>query len=363
MEGEFKLDIYFLVPSFKAGGGLRVVLEIANVLCENHNVEIVVPNNGGENSFFVNEKIKVKYIGDLAEGKLKKVTNLFKCILYLKKIKGIVISTGPIISPMLFLKKGAYNFIQADDYNIFNDKYLLKNELILQVFKKFTKTAYNYKNINFLFNSTYSYQKFLQVARRNDVKFDLVTPAIDQTIFKPLNTSKKDIVTVGFVARNHPSKGLQCFIEACKKVGIKEEINVLLITNEEKLNYQVPSEWVIGKPNNDTELNLLYNECDIFVSASSNEGFGLPGLEAMATGAVLITSDSGGCTEYAKDGFNCLIFNSGNSTELAQAILKVKNDELLRTDLMNQGIKSTKRFTWVNSGRQLINILNKHREM
>lgn len=357
------MDIYFLVPSFKAGGGLRVVLEIANVLCENYNVKIVVPNNGGENSFNINKKIRVKYIGELAESKIMKVINLFKCVLYLKNVHGTVISTGPIISPMLFLKKETYNFIQADDYNIFNDKFLLKNEFELQIFKIATKKAYSYKNVNYLFNSTYSYQQFLKVSKRDDVKFNLVTPAIDQTIFKPLITTRKNKFTVGFVARNHPSKGLQCFIDAYKIVEMQEEIRVLLITNEDKLDYQIPSDWVIRKPGNDIELNLLYNECDIFVSASYNEGFGLPGLEAMATGAVLITSDSGGCTEYAKHEYNCLVFNSGNSEELAHAILKLKSDELLRTYLVDRGIESAKKFTWVNTSKQLVNILNENRKV
>lgn len=48
------------------------------------------------------------------------------------------------------------------------------------------------------------------------------------------------------------------------------------------------------------EIPTLMKKCDVYVSASLGEGFGLPGMHAMALGIPVITTKYGGVTEYAK---------------------------------------------------------------
>lgn len=52
----------------------------------------------------------------------------------------------------------------------------------------------------------------------------------------------------------------------------------------------------------DEAMNLLYNSADIFVSASSAEGFGLPHLESMAVGLPQIVPDFSVFPEFITDG-------------------------------------------------------------
>lgn len=55
------------------------------------------------------------------------------------------------------------------------------------------------------------------------------------------------------------------------------------------------------------ELRDLYHWCDVFLAAPGpQEGFYLPGLEAMAAGAILVTPDVGGNMQYCEFGGNCL---------------------------------------------------------
>lgn len=65
---------------------------------------------------------------------------------------------------------------------------------------------------------------------------------------------------------------------------------------------------------------------DVFVFPSWVEGFGLPPLEAMACGAAVIVTDSGGVREYARDGDNCLLVPAGDVAALARAIERVSTE-------------------------------------
>ncbi len=52
------------------------------------------------------------------------------------------------------------------------------------------------------------------------------------------------------------------------------------------------------------EIPSIMKKCDVYISASLGEGFGLPGLHAMALGIPVITTKYAGVTEYAKPD-NC----------------------------------------------------------
>ena len=94
------------------------------------------------------------------------------------------------------------------------------------------------------------------------------------------------------------------------------------------------------------------------VSTSYKEGFGLPALEAMACGCAVITSNSGGCLEYTNEE-NCLMYDAGNTKELAAHINTLVVNSNLRNQIIEKGIKTATTFTWDNSANQLLNIVGK----
>ena len=63
----------------------------------------------------------------------------------------------------------------------------------------------------------------------------------------------------------------------------------------------------IREPVGWNELRRLYHWSDVFLATPlAEEGFYLPGLEAMAAGAVVVSSDAGGNKDYCHFGENCL---------------------------------------------------------
>jgi len=94
----------------------------------------------------------------------------------------------------------------------------------------------------------------------------------------------------------------------------------------------------------DEDLPLFYRGALIFLFASLYEGFGLPPLEAMASGTPVITSNSTSLPEVAGD---CgLYFDAANPDELVQAMIKLYDDRPLREDMSARGKSRAEAFTW-----------------
>ena len=68
------------------------------------------------------------------------------------------------------------------------------------------------------------------------------------------------------------------------------------------------------------DVPTFLSSIDVFVFPSRVEGFGLPPLEAMACGAAVVLTDSGGVREYARHDENCLLVAPGDIAAMARAI-------------------------------------------
>jgi len=93
-------------------------------------------------------------------------------------------------------------------------------------------------------------------------------------------------------------------------------------------------------------LREIYNSCDIFLCPSWREGFGLPAVEAMACKCALVTTDNGGCWDYAIHEKTALVSPPKNPEQLGQNLIRLlENEGLLRTIGQN-GYEYVKQFTW-----------------
>jgi glycosyltransferase involved in cell wall biosynthesis len=108
----------------------------------------------------------------------------------------------------------------------------------------------------------------------------------------------------------------------------------------------------------DAQLRSLYNDSHVFVLPSWIEGFGLPPMEAMACGCVLVTTDTGGFSDYLKDGETALITSIKNPDALAHCVCRLIEDEHERRSVAENGQELVKRFTWENATEKLEAILD-----
>jgi glycosyltransferase involved in cell wall biosynthesis len=353
-----------MTPSLKTGGGNRVFFELANCLVSKYNITIVFSNsNSDDNSFFIHEKIKIIRIGKSSINWLRKIVNIINVYFYINKChhEDKCIVSDPIMCLFLMLikhKNNLYRFIQSDDYAIFDDKYLLKNVVFLLFYKALCRLSYKVK-VNHVFNSTFTYEKFIFYSNRNDIDRKIVYPAINHSIFydKQLEIRLQEL-NVCLVGRKHPLKGLQTFIDMFINLGseYKNMIdNIYIISHDDLSDFDLRCFKII-KPNSDEEISNIYNKSSIFISTSWWEGFGLPGLEAMACGCAVITTDSGGVKEYANDK-NVVFFSPKSSDELRNGLMRLLNNRKLIYELSERGKLSATRFSWKKSTLQLENFL------
>ena len=77
-----------------------------------------------------------------------------------------------------------------------------------------------------------------------------------------------------------------------------------------------------------------------FISTSSNEGFGLPPLEALSRNCIPIIGEAGGNATFSQNLFNCLTYDTKNKNNLLKAIKKLYgNDEL--ANFLRKNFKNT----------------------
>ncbi|AZP11725.1 glycosyltransferase family 4 protein [Undibacterium parvum] len=100
----------------------------------------------------------------------------------------------------------------------------------------------------------------------------------------------------------------------------------------------------------DEDLAWLYNLCALFILPSLHEGFGLPALEAMACGAVVIGSNTTSIPEVI--GREDALFDPNDEVSISQKLAEVLYNPALHAKLTQHGLQQAKKFSWDESAKR-----------
>lgn len=100
----------------------------------------------------------------------------------------------------------------------------------------------------------------------------------------------------------------------------------------------------------DEQLAWLYQHTAAYVFPSLMEGFGLPGLEAMISGAPVISSNTTCLPEVHGDAAE--YFNPNDVDDMAAAIWRVISNETRRNELIQKGYAQADKYSWRRMAEQ-----------
>jgi glycosyltransferase involved in cell wall biosynthesis len=155
---------------------------------------------------------------------------------------------------------------------------------------------------------------------------------------KPFDTNRPKFLHIGMA----PNKNLERVIEALEGLPLR----MIIIGKLSDNNCAKLKEFNIEYENyfnlSNEAVQNLYAESDALLFASTYEGFGMPILEAQATGRPVITSNLLSMPEVAGDAA-CFV-DPFDISSIRAGVQKVMKNEVYRTELIQKGLLNIKRF-------------------
>ncbi len=164
-----------------------------------------------------------------------------------------------------------------------------------------------------------------------------------------------------YVGALEPRKNIEGLIQAYELLEPRETLVLAGLTTPyvQHLKTRIAKSPLRGKitlienPTEEAKAEL-YAGAHVFAYPSFYEGFGFPPLEAMASGIPVVASSASSVREVC--GEAALLVNPWNSTEIAQGIKIMLEDETVRGRYIEAGTKCAKQFRWENSARKVLTL-------
>ncbi|MHC1760372.1 MAG: glycosyltransferase [Negativicutes bacterium] len=213
----------------------------------------------------------------------------------------------------------------------------------------------NYSSNVYFASASTTIQKILKI--RYQVVSSVIPNFIDTEFYFPIHHScRNNILMVGNPALQF--KGFDVALRSLQWLWNQgNQFNVTWVCqvkpHVQKISFPLS---IIVQPAQ-TELANYYRNADIFLFTSWYEGFGMPPLEAMASGTPVVTTDCGGNNEYIQPGNNALVADPGDIKSLAEGMAVLLHNEPARKTLATHGRKSAERFNSLNTISKMENLL------
>lgn len=362
------MEISFVLPAFYGTGGINVIYEYARRLKERgHHVTVYVPiiayNLHRGNAYIDRCKqiyatlkvIKSCFFENIPQKIKSKMQVEVKAVLKINDTSildaDIVIASAWCTAfdvDRLSSRKGKkIYFIQ--DYEIWDNEKLGKQSYKL--------------SLNKIVIAEWIKQKLIKECHCNKEKITVINNGIDTRIYKPnyYHSSTTDRIVCLMLDHMLEKKGVKYGIEAfyiAKKNMPKLELKMFGM----KKSKYVPKEIDYYENPSQEELLRLYQETDIFIFPSLEEGWGLTPVEAMACECAVVGCNVGCMLDIGVDGENVVLCDKANSESLAKGIIKVAMDEEFRKLISRNGYLTVKQLDWEISTnmfeRELLRLLN-----
>ncbi|MGB9762727.1 MAG: glycosyltransferase family 4 protein [Minisyncoccia bacterium] len=231
------------------------------------------------------------------------------------------------------------------------------------IYSKYIKSQYKlFKNLKFIIcDSEYTKLDFIKYLEINEERIQTVYPYVNSKIFYPPDKNFKKIIDIDEndfiilnVAYDSPNKNIETVIKLLyelpknfKLIRVGRNFRSLKLIEEFNLSDRV---YLFEKVES-KKLGDIYRSSDFFVFPSLFEGFGIPVIEAMASGLPVITSSRTSLPEVAGDvGF---IFDPYDIDGMKNKILELSKDKELYENIKEKSINRARFFSSENQFKNL----------
>ena len=196
----------------------------------------------------------------------------------------------------------------------------------------------------------------------SESKLIKVPYGVDLKEFKYLNKKRPEgdkfrLISVGTISIR---KGSHILIEAFEQLSLKNS-ELTFVGPMEKNFKKILKKYkklknvkFISKQKQEN-LKYFYNNSDIFVLYSLEEGLSMVQAQAMACGLPIICSENTGGSEIVDHGINGYVIPIKNIEILKNKIQEFYNDKSKLKNFSLNALKKTKELSWENYGKKLIN--------
>lgn len=227
------------------------------------------------------------------------------------------------------------------------------------------------KSAKILTPSNYVKDEIVKIFEINPDKIVVAYEAAEEEYFtrQPGNPDTRQ-PTLIYVGNAYPHKNLERLLDAIKilnenstSLPSHKPINLVIVCPRDvfsqRLNHQIRernlTKFVEVKGYLPTKsLIRLFAKATAYVSPSLSEGFGIPGLNAMAAGLPVVCSNMPTLKEVYGDA--ALYFNPYEAQDIAAKIAKVITDKKTKSDLIKQGREQVKKYSWQKMARQTFKV-------
>lgn len=185
--------------------------------------------------------------------------------------------------------------------------------------------------------------------------FAVIPNGIDTTQYFADDTVER--LGIGAVFNPHPNKDSGLLIDVLRETHLRmPDVPQVVFSTEKRPPGLEHVEFVRYPPVD--EARRLYSRSKAWLLTSRTEG--LPGvaLEAMACGAVMVSSDNDGSLEIIRDGENGLIVQQADFEAYLQALERVIGDEELRRRLSFGAMETAANFSWRRAADRMVAFLD-----
>lgn len=368
--GENMKKVSILVLHLGYGGIEKSVINLANLISDNYEVEIISTYKlAKEPAFSINDKVKVKYLIEKYKPnreewkqsirKIKPFTFIKEsynalAVLFLKRKKtihaikecdsDIIISTRDIFNNWLgnYAKRKTYKIGWEHNHHHEDPIYI----------KKLVKSCEKIDKLVLVSDSLRSFYK--KEMKKADIKCKCIyiPNMIDKMPNKPSTLKQKNLISIG---RLSPEKGFCDLIEVFKKVHEKEPTWKLdIIGDGAERNKIVDSIYaneltdyvkVHGYLKRE-EIDKLLNKSSIYVMTSYTESFGIVLIEAMSHGIPCLAYTSAeGANDLIINDKNGYLIEDRNLKTMVDKIITLINDYDKRKELGEKALETSSQYT------------------